>query len=479
MFSLRLGLWNRYSASENHPLKVSEQKRLSDAEAWMSISQYSRKIGYAYWSIRKIETGYEAREEMKLSLNTMGMTQTLKLDSRSQLNQDFSLADFKFKLSSGLLDFSASGRVEGDRLTITTHTGDSHRTSAIAVQEKIYITPGIKAVFAATGLTPGSERSFRIFDPTTMGSGNLIVRAEGSENIVISGEHYQAVKLAFRFKGATQHAWVSESGEILREKGLLGITMEKTTRDQALAAIPSGQGPDLTRLASIPSDVRLDATREINLLRIRLDLANQPAASLFLDGGRQSLEGDELTIVRESLAQIPVHADPFPDDGDLSTFLLPTPLVESDHPKIVELADRLTSKRRTPLGKARAILAWLDVNIEKRPVLSIPDALATLENRVGDCNEHAVLLAALARAAGLPARIEAGLVHLKGRFYYHAWNQLFLGGWITVDAALKQFPADATHIRLIRGNPIDQLDLLGFMGNLKLSVVDVQYTSDR
>ena len=61
-------------------------------------------------------------------------------------------------------------------------------------------------------------------------------------------------------------------------------------------------------------------------------------------------------------------------------------------------------------------------NIQKRPVLSVPNALETLRNRVGDCNEHAVLLAALARAAGIPAQVEAGLVYQKGRFYYHAWN---------------------------------------------------------
>jgi transglutaminase-like putative cysteine protease len=104
-------------------------------------------------------------------------------------------------------------------------------------------------------------------------------------------------------------------------------------------------------------------------------------------------------------------------------------------------------------------------------VLSLPDALSTLENRVGDCNEHAVLLAALARAAGIPCRVEAGLAYLKGRFYYHAWNLVYLGRWITVDAVFNQIPADVSHIRFVTGSPSRQLDLMGIIGNIKLRVL--------
>ena len=120
----------------------------------------------------------------------------------------------------------------------------------------------------------------------------------------------------------------------------------------------------------------------------------------------------------------------------------------------------------------RKLVEWVHKNIDKRPVLSLPDALSTLENRVGDCNEHAVLLAALARAVGIPCRVEAGLVYLNGRFYYHAWNLLYLGRWITVDAVYDQVPADVSHIRFVTGSPSQQLDLMGIIGKLKLRVIE-------
>jgi transglutaminase-like putative cysteine protease len=81
-------------------------------------------------------------------------------------------------------------------------------------------------------------------------------------------------------------------------------------------------------------------------------------------------------------------------------------------------------------------------------------------------------LAALARAAGIPCRIEAGLVYMRERFYYHAWNLVYLGRWITVDALFGQIPADVSHIRFVTGSPRQQLDLMGIIGKVKIRVIN-------
>jgi transglutaminase-like putative cysteine protease len=94
---------------------------------------------------------------------------------------------------------------------------------------------------------------------------------------------------------------------------------------------------------------------------------------------------------------------------------------------------------------------------------------------VGDCNEHTALYVALARAAGLPARIAVGLVQMRGAFYYHAWAEVYLeesggGLWLPVDPTLNEFPADATHIRLSRGGLEKQAAILGFVGQARMSI---------
>jgi transglutaminase-like putative cysteine protease len=122
-------------------------------------------------------------------------------------------------------------------------------------------------------------------------------------------------------------------------------------------------------------------------------------------------------------------------------------------------------------------LAWVYENIEKRPVVSVPDALSVLETRVGDCNEHAVLLTALLRAVGIPARECVGIVYTDRRFFYHAWTEAWLGQWISMDATLNQMPTDATHIKLVHGGLDKQAELMALMGKLRLEIVDYGYDS--
>jgi len=100
---------------------------------------------------------------------------------------------------------------------------------------------------------------------------------------------------------------------------------------------------------------------------------------------------------------------------------------------------------------------------------------AVLEKKAGDCNEHAVLLAALLRAAGIPARVCAGLVYKDDAFYYHAWNEAYLGSWVSMDAVSNQMPADPTHIKLAQGGPDKQTSILGLIGKIRLEILDHGY----
>lgn len=74
-------------------------------------------------------------------------------------------------------------------------------------------------------------------------------------------------------------------------------------------------------------------------------------------------------------------------------------------------------------------------------------------NRVGDCTEFAVLTAALARAAGLPARVVLGvaIVARDGRVeaYGHAWAEIADGlAWQVADAALAAAVGEVRYLPL-------------------------------
>jgi len=207
-------------------------------------------------------------------------------------------------------------------------------------------------------------------------------------------------------------------------------------------------------------------------LRVRLD--HIETEGLFLDGGRQSYRDKVLTIRKES----PLRSNSLETERrifeDGKTYLESTPFIQADHPEILSKTREIVSPSDSIRVKANKLVGWVNHNIQKRPVLSVPNALETLQRRMGDCNEHAVLLAALARAAGIPAQVEAGLVYQEGRFYYHAWNILYVGSWMTADAVMNQMPADVTHIRLVRGME-RQVDLMGAIGRVKLEILKASF----
>ena len=149
-----------------------------------------------------------------------------------------------------------------------------------------------------------------------------------------------------------------------------------------------------------------------------------------------------------------------------------TPYIQSDNPYILRQAKSIVNNVTNDLEKIRALTQWVYKNLDKKPVLSIPDAVSTLRSKVGDCNEHAALFAALSRSVSIPTRVVAGVTYHEGTFYYHAWNEVCLNGkWISLDTTKNQFPADLTHIKFVQGEINEQIKIGALLGRLKIEVL--------
>jgi len=99
--------------------------------------------------------------------------------------------------------------------------------------------------------------------------------------------------------------------------------------------------------------------------------------------------------------------------------------------------------------------------------------------RKAECQGHAYLYTALARAAGVPTRMVNGLVYseeFRG-FLYHSWAESLVGDdWRVVDPTFGQAAADATHIKLVEGeNLADLIPLTEWVGKVKIRVLDVEH----
>jgi len=457
LLGIRLGLFE-----EKRPTPLPITRKTPATYTWLEIFQESEKIGYSHRRVLPHDGGYQISETTFMRLNTMGMVQDINLLTKGVLAKDMSLSAFEFELKSSRFDFKASGKVGINEIELVVNG----QPSKMPVKTPLYLTAGIFDAVSAVDIKIGETRTFNIFDPASMSQRPIKVTFTGMDKVKIMGQDISTRKLETDFMGAKHTAWVTLTGEIVQETGPLGITLKKSDATRAFGNIAE-HTRDLTRLVSVDAGRRIE--HAANAKKIVYKVGGLPPLPAIM-GERQHLVEDRLTITREAR---PVST--FSPDLDPGNFLAPSPFVQSEHPRIVSLTRELVGQTASAREKVVRIKEWLYTEIEKRPVISVPNALETLNNKMGDCNEHAVLFAALARASGVPTIIEAGLVYLDGRFYYHAWNAVYLDRWITVDTLMGQFPADVTHIRLTRGGPDSQLDLMGVIGNVSLEIVDIQY----
>jgi transglutaminase-like putative cysteine protease len=221
--------------------------------------------------------------------------------------------------------------------------------------------------------------------------------------------------------------------------------------------------------ASTISVNRPIAVEDPSYLKVRLGNINLEEFELSSD--RQKRHGDVLEIRKEDMSDVPTYAIPYTRE-DKKAFLQPTVFIQSTDKTLVAKAQEIVGDEVNSLKAVKLIMDWVFRTIEKKPTLSIPSALDILKVKVGDCNEHSTLFVALCRAVGIPSKLCAGIVYMQGSFYYHAWSEVFVGRWISVDPTFDQLPVDATHICFIEGDLEKQLEIIKLIGVLKLEVIE-------
>jgi hypothetical protein len=437
----------------------------------MSIFQKGQKIGYAHRQFSRTAGGARILETVFMQVNTMGMLQDIRFKTEGNLNPDLTFSSFLFELQSGLFSFKARGSQKGKMLTIFTEESGSERRYDLSIQRDTLLPVGLFEVLQGETLKPGEQKIFSVFDPATQAVRPAKVVVMGEEMVSLQGKEERARKVSIDFMGVPQYAWVGMDGNVLKEEGSLGIRLEKVSKEEALAKIVLSPGTDLMELASIPANKVLF---DVHLPKeLKLQLKGLETRDLFIEGGRQQLEGNILRIRKESFPGPGPRRRDRKRSPEVQRALGSTPFIQADHPEIVAKVKEIVLPGDPAGVKAMKLFSWVHENIQKKPVLSVPNALETLHRKTGDCNEHAVLFAALARAAGIPTEVEAGLVYQNGRFYYHAWNTLYLDQWITADTALGQFPADVTHMRFVRGTE-SQIDLVPLIGRLNIEILEAK-----
>jgi transglutaminase-like putative cysteine protease len=445
---------------------------------WRGVYYRGEKIGFTVSQVLPTADGFELREDGRLQFSLLGAHTFAILKTTANVDRDFALKNFDFSLDPGTGPLAIKGRLDGLRMELEVGSGAGSRTETRQLQEAPALMLSVGRRLAAEGLTPGTTRQWAVFDPATMKNAPVQI-AIGSREVVTAGTRrpIPAFKVDMTFSGITTTAWVTDTGEIVREESPMGLITILETQEQALATSVSSrlQEDMLQNAAIVPRRMprtRIADPRDVKKLRLRL--IGVDLSSADVEGGGQTLDGEfvELTDPRD--------LQPGPTPTNLEQYLRAEPFIESDAPEIKAAAEKMVAGVTGARARAERLTREVNTLVEKRPTVSLPSALEVLRTRVGDCNEHTALFVALARSIGMPARINVGIVHVRGAFYYHAWPEVYIdegkgrGLWLPVDPTFDQFPADATHVRLARGGLDKQAAILPLFGKMEMDVASIE-----
>jgi transglutaminase-like putative cysteine protease len=474
--------------------------RVSPGAVYYAVMQGNRQIGFASSSIDTATTTISVDDYLVADLPVGGRTHRASARTHVVLTRALRTKAFVVTFEADAGPIVARGRVLGDSLLIlmlSTGNDAPVDTQRIKLSGPILL-PTLLPLAVALGEQPkvGRKYNMPVFDPVGLTPRDVSLRIAAESSFVVNDSSAldRATEIWHGVQPDTLRAyqvvtdtgagaagfsgWIDEQGRVI-QTSQLGFELRRSPYEVAfenwrlstvkrVVAEPISEDRDILETTAIGANRRVDP----NIASLRVTLGNADLRGFDLRSPRQSMHGDTMIVTREPPEAL---AAPYalPDGGRkiLPELTMAEPLVQSNHPDIVRLARRLARGQHDPRIVAQRINQWVYDSLTKRITFGIPSALQVLRARGGDCNEHAQLFVALARAAGIPARVDAGLAYIDGKFYYHAWPEVFLRDWVSVDPTFGEFPADAAHLRFTVGGLGRQAEMIRLMGRLKLNVL--------
>jgi hypothetical protein len=397
-----------------------------------------------------------------------------------------------------------AGHVAGGQLIVQTTTAGKTTVDSIPWSVGTLGFSATEQSLAAAPLLPGGRRSLRALMPATNEVVTIDLAADKYESTSLVDHTEDLLRIdstiTLPIQGGNDHPpimhsqiWSNRDGQVL--KTALNALHQETYRTTKAAALadPGARRLDLVIDNTVPVTQSLANPHNTRRIKYRVQLASDDPAKAFSSGGTQ-----EVTSLNPHTAEITVRHIDLSASATASTangnglpLRLPTSedrapnnLIQSDDEQVLALAKAAAPNETDPAKLAVALEKYVNQIVTLKNFSQAFDTAAEVARRPeGDCTEHAVLLAALARARGIPARVAIGLVYQPATqcFVYHMWNELWITNhWIPMDATLGHGGIGAAHLKLTDSNLAGAqayscfLPVAQVIGQLKIEILEVE-----
>ena len=474
-----IDIWQSTHETDLIPLDAKALQAQQGNERWNGIFFQDQHVGFTVNRTSALEDGRMLLEQRSmLKLVTFGKLQTVITAGAALTDDTGHLQRFDFFMKSDLVSLSVKGEIRQRQIVMEIDQGNGEiQELDFPIEKPPHVALSLESQIRQMELAVGTEFTLPYFDPASMSDGEMVLKVVDSE-VLDNGE--EAWWVLSNFNDIQTRSLIASNGDILRQEGALGISMVRMS-PEAAQQLDLEEPIDLIGLSGVPVKGKLKNPREKLTLVVGVtgvDI-NKIADSL----PTQSVDTETKQISIQKIDISSIGSSPIPEDNsEYKDTLVGTLDIPSDHPDIRAKSVEVIASSSTRLEAIQAINQFVFDYMEKIPVIGVPNGLSALQQAQGDCNEHTALFVSLARAAKIPARIAAGIVFsdrtgpLK-QFYYHAWPEVLVYNqdgqpiWIPVDPTFGQVPADATHIKLVEGGLDRQVEIMAYLGQIKLEMV--------
>jgi transglutaminase-like putative cysteine protease len=447
------------------------------SERWFGIYVNSERVGFYRQRIDKTDDGYRIDGNGSVRIKVMSFSKEASMRETYLVSKNLSLRSFDVEQTINNSASHLSGKVSGSAILIKGEANGRTTSKTIRFKGDVYPGPTLNLYPLMHGVTAGKSYKINAFDPEELKIKEIQITVLGEDKTT---EGLPALKLRNTlYPFANNDIWVDGEGNTLEESVREGLVTTRVEQPKALGAFISDWALAKKDLIYDFSLVRVQPPIKDpeKLAGLAVEISGWKDALPLLQGREQQIEkiGNERILFKTcSLARTsPGSAAEKPAVAELK----PADKIESDAVEILSQAKTLAAGANDQEKVAKVLVSWTAEWLKD----SIDDggsALESFKSKSGNCQTHARLYTALARAAGIPTRFVSGLVYLKGKgFLYHSWAESFIGDhWVSVDPTYNQFPADPTHLKLLEGHlPEDLAPIVAIIGRISITVVEAAY----
>lgn len=311
------------------------------------------------------------------------------------------------------------------------------------------------------------------YDPILRGGGQLVIYEPKAEKWELDGRQIDTKVYPISDLQGTLMARVrvkADNLDLLEVEEIgSGLTMIRS--NPAIAAKAEKiKGLDLTPDRIVQSNVVFNNPQNLTSLEaeVEINLRGGQFADHRIPGYRQYFTGElrqgymKGRVVVRSVPREASYFTKYPMKIDLPSevadYVKAGPGAESEFPPLQIKARELAWKSSTTFEAARRLNNFAS-QIEEG--VSLPSARYALESEVANPESKALLLIAMARSIGIPARPVGGLLFRDGSFVPHHWAELWLGpqeSWAPFDPTTGESGrVGATHLALWESGDVQKV----------------------